>query len=90
MIAIRSLTGTTSSHKPRASRNRAGQPTGDLVRGYKSLHGAVRDLGSTVVGRRASGESLVATVHAESPVGPSSVVASSFGAEPDSERDCGA
>ena len=90
MIAVRTFFKSTSTRKPRASKVRPGESAGDLVRGLESLHGRVPDLGATVVVGRASRKSLVATVHAKSTVGSSSVVTDASGAEPATERECGA
>jgi len=90
MIAIRSLTGTTSSNKPSASKSGSGKSAGNLLRGLESLQWGIRDLGAAMVGGSTLGESLVRTVHAKPPMGPGSMVSDSSRSEPSAERDCGA
>jgi hypothetical protein len=83
MIAVRTFFKSTSTRKPRASKARPSEPTGDLVRGDESVHGGMETMGSILVGRRT--RSLDADLSAESTVGPNS-----SGADPIAERECGA
>jgi hypothetical protein len=83
MIALRTFFKSTSTRKPRASKDRPSEPTGDLVRGNESVHGGMETMGSILVGRRT--RSVDADLSAKSTVG-----SSSSGADPIAERECGA
>ena len=85
MIALRTFFKSTSTRKPRASKARPSEPTGDLVRGNESLHAGVETVGSDLVGGRARKRTVGEVVPAKSTVG-----SDSLGTEPDAEPDCGA
>jgi uncharacterized protein (DUF342 family) len=90
MIAVRTFFKSTPARKPRASKVRPGESTGDLVRGDEPLHGGMETMGSILVGGRASRRTVGKVVSAKSSVGSNSLGADSSGADSVTERDCGA
>ena len=83
MIALRSSFDSIRPRKSRRAKVGTGAATGDLLRGLQPEHQQVRDLGTTVVGRRA--RSVDRRVSAKPSVGPNVTDADTY-----AEPDCGA